>query len=153
MVGSYVVITDILKKYDNGEIDIVVQCRERFKIMNTVTGASGFLMAEVSDYEDLNKDVDPGLLSQMRIKFDEIIERVNMQLEDNFWKNYDKSERKSFKLAEKAGLTLELQQKLLSLRDENNRIKLLINHLEQLDEVIDENMAVRDLVLGDGFIN
>ncbi len=152
-IGSYVLITEVLKKYDNGEIDIVVQCRERFEINTTEAGMHGFLVADVSDYNDINSDVDESLLSKMLSKFKELTERVSLKLEDNFWKNYEKSTRKSFKLAEKAGLTLELQQKLLSLRDENNRMELIIDHLEKLDEIIDENLAVRSLVLGDGFLN
>lgn len=152
-IGSYVEITDILKRYDNGEIDIVVTCRERFEIISTENGANGILSADITDYKDELSVIDPELLSRMKTKFDEIIDRVSMQLEDNFWQNYNKSEKKSFKLAEKAGLTLELQQKLLTIRDENNRMKLMIDHLEKLDEVIDENLAVRELVLGDGFIN
>lgn len=152
-IGSYVVITDVLKKYENGEIDVVVQCKERIEIINTEAGINGFLLADVTDFNDFGSEIDSNLLTKMKSKFDEIIGRVNMKLEDNFWQNYEKSERKSFKLAEKAGLTLELQQKLLSIRNENKRMKLIIDHLEMLDEVIDENLAVRELVLGDGFIN
>ena len=152
-VGTYVVINNVLKKYDNGELDIIVKGGERFDIIRYDLHRDGYFVAEVVDYSDTDSATDYILLEKMQSKFEQIIEKVNFTLEKSFWKNYDKTELKSFKLAEKSGLSLEQQQVLLSLKDENARIAFLIEHFERLNKLIGENAAVKNIIMGDGYIN
>jgi ATP-dependent Lon protease len=152
-VGCYVIIYDLLNKYESGEMDIIVEGKKRFKINNLTVNPDGYYFAEVESYSDIMIPVDPYLVSQMLNKFKEILEKFNFQLEDTFWNIYKKSRRKSFKLAEKAGLTLEQQQQLLKIQNENERISFLIKHFEKLEDEITKNAAVRSIVLGDGYLN
>jgi ATP-dependent Lon protease len=152
-VGCYVIIYDLLNKYESGEMDIIVEGKKRFKINNLTVNPDGYYFAEVESYSDITIPVDPYLVSQMLNKFKEILEKFNFQLEDTFWNIYKKSRRKSFKLAEKAGLTLEQQQQLLKIQNENERISFLIKHFEKLEDEITKNAAVRSIVLGDGYLN
>ncbi len=152
-IGSYVEIEDILQKFDNGEMDISVVGKGRFFIDNVSSHPDKYLVADVSEYKDLTSNVSPSLLTDLRSAFERIIEKTNFQLEDAFWRNYDKTGLKSFKLAEKSGLSIQQQQSLITLRDENQRVNYLIEHYENLEKQISESSTIRSIVMSDGYIN
>lgn len=152
-VGSYVVITQVLKRYKNGEFDIVVEAKNRFTINKVAVHQDGYLLADVDDYFDIQPDANPALLDQMEEIFEKLMDKYDFKLEDSFWSRYNSARFKSFKIAEKSGLSLEQQQTLLSLRDENRRISFLIEHFQKLDEEISKNIGLRNIILGDGYLN
>lgn len=152
-IGSYVEIEDILQKFDNGEMDISVVGKGRFFIDNVFSHPDKYLVADVSDYKDLTSEVNPSLLYDLRTAFERIIEKTNFQLEEAFWRNYEETGLKSFKLAEKSGLSIQQQQSLITLRDENERVNYLIEHYETLEKQISESSTIRSIVMSDGYIN
>lgn len=151
-IGSYVEITDVLNKYANGEMDIVVKGTGRFKIIET-KHSEDYLTARVEEYADIPQKLDVNLLKELRNNFLSIIKKINFKLDDTFWQNYEFSELKSYKIAEKSGLSLEQQQKLLSLQQENERIDFLIEHLEKLDKQVNENIMTGAIILGNGYLS
>jgi len=152
-IGSYVEIENILQQFDNGEMDISVQGKGRFVIKNVFTHPDKYLIAEVSEYSDITSEVNPALLIELQNSFERIIEKANFQLEETFWRNYEMTGLKSFKLAEKSGLTLKQQQDLLTFRDENKRVNFLIDHYENIEKQITESSTIRSIVMSDGYIN
>ncbi len=152
-IGSFVVISSVLKKSPNGEMDIVVEAQNRFLINNIFSHIDGYLLAEIEDYSDVQPEASPSLLDEMEELFERILEKYNFDLEESFWKRYRDAKTKSFKIAEKSGLSLTQQQTLLTLRDENRRINFLISHFEKLDEEISKNTGLKNIILGDGYIN
>lgn len=152
-IGSYVIITQVLKKYKNGEMDIVIEAKKRFSIKNFSTHSDGYLLADVEDYFDIQPEANPNLIEEMEEIFGRIMDKYNFEVEDSFWTRYETAKYKSFKIAEKSGLTLEQQQILLDLRDENRRISYLIKHFEKLDEEISQNIGLKKIILGDGYLN
>ncbi len=153
-VGSYVRVTETLTEYDNGESDIVVQAINRFILIEYHNHPDGYYEGLVDNFRDLNDVViNQDSVEELKKKFEVIIDKVNFKLEDSFWKNYSNSRNKSYKIAEKSGLTLEQQQSLLAIRDENKRISFLSNHLENLEKQIEKGMALKEIILGNGYIN
>ncbi len=152
-IGTYVVIDKVLKTYLTGEMDIIVKGVKRFFIIDHEIHADGYYVAAIRDYKDNPGETDIILIEEMEIKFENLIDKINYKLEDKFWKNYKSSKLKSFKVAEKSGLTLEQQQVLLSMRHESIRITFLIEHFEKLDAMLNENSALKQIVIGDGYIN
>jgi len=152
-IGSYAVISKVLKIASNGEMDIVVEAQSRFLINKINTHPDGYLIADVEWYYDVQPDASPSLLDEMEEMFERILEKYEFELEESFWTSYHDAKSKSFKVAEKSGLTLTQQQTLLTLQDENRRINFLIQHFEKLDEEISKNAGLRNIILGDGYIN
>jgi Lon protease-like protein len=152
-IGSYVEIENILQKFDNGEMDIAVEGKGRFIINKIYSHPDKYLVAGISEYRDITSDVNPSLLVELQNSFERIIEKTNFQLEEAFWRNYEETGLKSFKLAEKSGLTLKQQQDLLMFQDENKRVNYLIEHYENLEKQITESSTIRSLVMSDGYIN
>jgi len=81
------------------------------------------------------------------------MDKVNFKLDNSFWDNYLHFPSKSFKIAEKSGLSLVQQQRLLSLQDENERIGFLLVHLNSIEKKIEQSATVKEIILGDGYID
>lgn len=152
-IGSYVVISSILKKYDSGEYDIIVTGRGRFITKRVEVHPDGFHVADVEYFNDEPISYNPLLLEELQSQFEILIGRFNFSLEESFWDNYYAAELKSFKLAEKAGLSLVQQQALLSITDENKRLTYLIEHFKLMASKISKDETLKTLVLNDGYIN
>ncbi len=152
-IGSYVVISRIVKSYDNGESDIIVKAVKRFQILNSEIHSSGYAIAEIEDYTDQNVEIDEVLLEEIKNIFDDILEKINFQLDDTFWDNFDRTEFKSFKIAEKSGLNLQQQQRLLTFQDENKRLMFLIDHFKKLDKQINKDSVYKTIIMNDGYLN
>lgn len=153
-IGTEVAVSQVLKDYENGESDIVVQGIGRIIILEYHQHPDGYFEALTQNYEDLSQNsVNEFDVEELKNKFKDIIGRINFEIEDSFWVNYMKNPNKSFKIAEKSGLSLTQQQKLLTLQDENERISFLREHLEHLEKKIDKSATMKGIILGDGYIN
>ena len=152
-IGCYVEVTDVLQKYPTGEMDIVVVGRSRFLIKETTVHPDSYHLAQIEEYNDLHIDVNKSLLEQLKSSFESIINKVNFKLEEAFWEGYNKTEMKSYKIAEKSGLSIEQQQELLTIRNENNRIDFLLKHFEKLGQQLTENATLKALIMSDGYLN
>jgi len=65
----------------------------------------------------------------------------------------EKTNLKSFKIAEKSGLSILQQQELLNFRSENKRLSYLLDHFEKLEQKLELNKQTREIILGDGYLN
>ncbi|AFH49346.1 ATP-dependent Lon protease [Ignavibacterium album JCM 16511] len=152
-VCTYVKIVKVLKKYPNGESDIVVEGFHRYLIDGVTVHPIGYLVAEVEPHNDIPENDNNDLVIQMMILFERLLKRINYELPEEFWTNLSESKNKSFKIAEKAGLTLEQQQELLIKQSENERLKFLIEHLEFLEKKYSDEMTLKKLIMSDGYLN
>lgn len=152
-VGVYVKVTQILKTYLNGELDIVVQGVERFLINSTSLHPDGYYVADVEKYDDENIMIDPRLNDELKSEFEEIVELANFKLEDAFWNNLNSAKLKSYKIAEKSGLTYEQQQELLVLKNENERLSYLINYFILIKDKVDRADTIKKIIMNDGYLN
>lgn len=152
-IGCLVYVSKILKDYETGRKDILVQGVSRFKTIKTYMHKDGYLEAEIKPFKDIGEfSVDEEELSSTLTKFENIISRTSIQLNERFWQNLTELKSKSFKLAEKSGLTLKQQQDLLSIQNENERLKYLSEHFDTLEKSFDNAELLRDIIAGDGYV-
>jgi len=152
-VGVYVKVINILKTYINGELDIVVRGIERFLINATSLHTDGYYVADVEKYDDENVIVDPRLIGELQIEFEEIVKLANYKLEDAFWKNLKTTHLKSYKIAEKSGLSYEQQQELLIIKNENERLNYLISYFTSIKDKVNGAGNLKRIIMNDGFLN
>ena len=136
-IGCYVHISKILKKYENGNLDIIVTGLYRFKTLLTNVSDEGYLISSIEEFADTVQEEDNSVLSTEAIeRFNQIIKKSQLFLSDTFWNNLATSKRKSFKLAEKSGLSIDQQQSLLKMKSENQRLEYLVHHFEKITEYL-----------------
>lgn len=152
-VGVYVLIDSVLKKYDNGESDIIIKGIERFLINSTSLHPDGYYLAEVEKYSDLEINYKDDLFESLRNKFEEIVELANYKLEDAFWINLNDTKLKSFKIAEKSGLSIDQQQELLILRKESQRLNYLLDCFNNIKNKVNSAESLQKIIMNDGYIN
>ena len=152
-VGVYVDILDVIKIYESGEMDIVVQGKWRFKRLDLEMHTDGYYLSEVEKVLDKETDVDFSLFTELKKHVTDTLKLVNYDINQTFWENLNKTNLKSFKIAEKSGLSILQQQELLTIQSENKRLNYLINHFEKLEEKLEENKIIKGIILGDGYLN
>ena len=152
-VGVYVKVTDVVKTYINGEFDIVVKGLERFLINSTSIHKDGYYLASVEKYNDENVLIDPKLIDVLHTDFEEIVELANYKLEASFWNNLKTATLKSYKIAEKSGLSYEQQQELLILKNENERLNYLISYFTSIKNKVNGAGNLKRIIMNDGFLN
>jgi ATP-dependent Lon protease len=152
-VGCYVKIIESAKKDAKGEFNIIVVGLERFQLIKTQMNPDGYLEAEVEKYSDFVSESYFLLEEQLKLKFQELMEKIDFKLDEKFWMNLDSAELKSFKLAEKTGLSLEEQQKLISLQTEKARLRFLINHLDKVEKYFSGKPSISRITMNDGYLN
>lgn len=153
IIGTTVQVFKVTNKYANGEFDIIVKGGERFKIIRQWDRSEGYMEALIETYDDRLESVSFDLVAELERKFKELMNRVNIHLEDNFWINLEKARSKSFKIAEKSGLNIGQQIELLAKVDEQDRVSFLIDHLDKIQKFMTERSSVMNLIMHDGYVN
>lgn len=152
-VGVYVNVLNVKKIYASGEMDIVIKGKWRFKRINFEMHSDGYYLSDVKKIADKESDFDYDLFSNLKDRVKEMLKLVNFDLKESFWDSLDKTSLKSFKIAEKSGLSILQQQELLTLQSENKRLNYLLDHFEKLEEKLQENKMIKEIILGDGYLN
>ena len=152
-VGVYVNVLNVIKIYAAGEMDIVIKGKWRFKRINFEMHSDGYYISDVKKIADKESDFDYDLFSNLKDRVKEMLKLVNFDLKESFWDSLDKTSLKSFKIAEKSGLSILQQQELLTLQSENKRLNYLLDHFEKLEEKLQENKMIKEIILGDGYLN
>ena len=154
-VGVYVEIAEVIKIYESGELDIVVAGKWRFKRVNIEMHPDGYYLSEVNRIKDQETDNDfnYNLFFALKQRVQEMLKLVNFNVNQGFWDTLEKTSMKSFKIAEKSGLSIPQQQELLNFRSENKRLSYLLDHFEKLEQKLEENKQMREIIIGDGYLN
>ena len=152
-VGCTARVVDVLHRYDDGRMDIVVAGGRRYQTNAVDENENSFLTANV-DYFD---DNEPQLLNENL--FDECVTMYNKIIEVVF---HDEGELMlqhaagvnsnfSFLMAQKAGLQLQQKQSLLEMRDENSRLEFLYRHMQEILPKINQAEQVQSVIKSDGY--
>ena len=152
-VGVLVKVSEVIRKYENGEIDIIVEGIERFLITSTSLHIDGYFISEVEKYPDRIETIDSNLIRELEEEFEEVVELANYKLENSFWINLKNAEMKSYKIAEKSGMSYNQQQEFMILKSENERLYFLINYFRLIKEKVSNSEIIKNIIMNDGFIN
>lgn len=152
-IGCLVQVHRVTAEYPDGRLDIVVRGTERFRLLRSWMERDGYHSGEIELFGDKSQITEPELLAEAEEKFVSILSMANFKLEDGFWEQYATTVVKSFKMAEKSGLTIEQQQELLSMQGERERVRYLLRHYERMEAYLEKNEAVRQLIERDGYLN
>ncbi len=150
-IGTAVYVSDLIKRYDDGKMDIIVSGTKRFKINSISDGEAPFYIANVDFIEDINDILSQDLLESTIELFNEIANSVSII-------NIDKLNPKdlpnftpSYYIAQKCGLTLEQKQEVLEKMTENQRLLVLRKHLQELLPMVREAETISKIVKYDGY--
>ncbi|MBX3042169.1 MAG: LON peptidase substrate-binding domain-containing protein [Candidatus Kapabacteria bacterium] len=152
-IGCTAIVSEVLKKYSDGKMDIIVQGISRYRIMKLKEGEELYYTAEVEPFADDDFEIDKKILDEAVRMYNKIIEGITSLKIDKI--NPDKLPVKypSFLIAQKAGMTAEQKQSLLEIRSENLRLKTISNHLRKVQPMIKRAEVISNIVKNDGYLN
>jgi len=151
--GCTAEITDILRSYPDGRMDILTTGRRRFELME-INEDRDFIRGEVEFFDDdVENTVTPNELAQIRSRTLELHASL-LLLTDSEDTTLDKgTERLSFQLAAALPVDLDFKQSLLQMRSEPERLKLLLDYYNKIIPKLKMMAIGRQRAGGNGYVH
>jgi Lon protease-like protein len=144
-VGTEASVIEVLERFDDGRLNIVVEGGERFRVVELTSGRA-FQTGEVEEVADSDVAFDQEDAERALGLFQELRELVGSDV--------DEPERGepalSYALASRVDFGLEPKQRLLELTSEGERLALVIELLEGAVTAVREEQARRELASRNG---
>jgi len=145
-IGCTAKILDVIKRYEDGRLDILAQGLRRFEILR-VNEERAFLRAEVSYFDDEGSDADGEARKQLLNLHKQLLA---LSGEKNPETPSEGSPALAFEVAAKVPLDLEFKQSLLGIRSEGERVSTLVAYYEALIPKITRALHIRTKAGGNG---
>jgi Lon protease-like protein len=146
-VGCTASIENIVKRYDDGRLDLLTVGRERFQIEEVDTGRSYF-RGRVRYFDDTDFSLpDPALRRRGILANAEYRSLAEIEDEPDL-----EDERLSFQLCS-VSPDLGFRQTLLAIRSEAQRMPLVVEHLEKLIQRHKQKEQLRRVARTNGLTN
>lgn len=134
-IGTEVRLLKVVKTYDNGELDIVIEGVRVFKIAEFRKDVPDKLYSgAIVEYQENDSATDKATVSALREKFAELMrlmKRSSSALDVG-------DDRLGYGLGAEAGLSLQQRIHMLSLSAEVDRQKFLLAHIDRVTRLIRE---------------
>jgi len=136
-IGTLAHISEVLERFDDGRLSIVVEGGTRFRV-DAVTHGRSFMTAEVGPVDDDPGGVDAETALRAAGAFRALAALAGAETEDPD----ETSPQLAFELAAQVELPPEAKQRLLELRTEQERLELVTGLLDDARVAL---MATREL--------
>jgi Lon protease-like protein len=136
-IGTRAAVTEVLDRFDDGRMNIVVEGRDRFRLLE-LTGGRTFQTGLVEPVDDERDAADPKDTEQALQLFHRLVELTGAEVEEP---RLD-AEQLSFELAGRFELAPELKQRLLQLTSERRRMQLLAELLEGAAVAVEQEREI-----------
>jgi Lon protease-like protein len=151
-VGCTARIVNLTRKYEDGRMDILTVGKRRFEVLLTDEEAA-YLRGAVDFFEDEGADTPGDEEADHAIaRFGEVIRKLRnvAEMPVHLPRPY---RYLSFRLAAALPLEVEFKQRLLSLRNEPERLDLVVHAIEVLRRQLDRVQEARSKSGGNGNVH
>ena len=152
-IGTTVSITQVTTRHQDGSFDIIVKGEERVRIFREWKNSTGYDEGLIESFPDQSDYAYSTILTELEWRFKDMLKKVRVNLEDNYWSNLSRAKDKTFKIAEKSGLSIDQQVELLALQNEEDRVRYLLAHFTKMGKYLNEREVLNSLILNDGYLN
>ena len=143
--GTRAAVAKVLQVLDDGRMNVVVEGRERFRVLG-LTGGRSFLTAEVEPVTDAPDEPSADTVEHALALFARLIEATQSAAETP-----DRDgERLSFDLAARIDFPVDVKQELLELRSPRLRFERTIELLEEALQGVEAENELRRRASGNG---
>jgi ATP-dependent Lon protease len=148
-VGCTARVEEVLERFDDGRMNIVVSGQEPFKVLDRFE-APEYPAGEVELIdEDDGVAVDEDSASAARTAFAELAERATGERPEA----EELDGASAYAIAARIELPAETKQKLLELRDEDERMELLANALGAVEAALERAEEAAERASGNGKVH
>jgi Lon protease-like protein len=136
-VGTRASVVEVLERFPDGRLNIVVEGGERFRLLELTEGRS-FATGEVDPVEDEGDEPSEEELARCLAAYEQVVAAADAELEE-----LDRDAPLAFQIAARIDLGTEVKQALLELRSERDRVVRLASLLEKAAEAIVRDREIR----------
>jgi Lon protease-like protein len=147
-IGTRAAVTEVLERFDDGRLNIVVEGGERFRLLELTEGRS-FQTGLVDPVEDEVDPADPKDTETALELYHRLVELTGAEVEEP---RLD-AEQLSFELAGRFELAPELKQRLLQLTSERERMSLLAELLAGAATAVEREREIAERAHGNGKVD
>ncbi len=151
-VGCTATITDLMRQYPDGRMDIIVAGVRRYKLESFSDGADKYYIGQVKYFDDEDRKIDASLLNKCIELYNRIADLIKTIQIDKIIPDEITTQYPSFYLAQKSGLTIEQRQLLLESLSENVRLRILYEHYKRLFPSIKTMDDIQKIIKNDGYL-
>lgn len=147
-IGTRAAVTEVLDRFDDGRMNVVIEGRERFRLLELTEGRS-FHTGRVEAVEDEPDAADPQDAEHALELFHRLVELTGAEVEEP---RLDAGQL-SFELAGRFEFAPELKQRLLQLTSERRRMKLLAELLAGAATAVEREQEIGKRAASNGKVD
>jgi len=147
-IGTRAAVTEVLDRFEDGRMNVVVEGRDRFRLLELTEGRS-FHTGRVEPIEDVQDAADPEDSEHALELFHRLVELTGAEVEEP---RLDAGQL-SFELAGRFEFAPELKQRLLQLTSERRRMKLLAELLAGAATAVEREREIAERAQGNGKVD
>jgi Lon protease-like protein len=147
-IGTRAAVTEVLDRFDDGRMNIVVEGRDRFRLLELTDGRS-FQTGVVEPIDDESDVADPKDTEHALELFHRLVELTGAEVEEP---RLDAAQL-SFELAGRFEFAPELKQRLLQLTSERRRMQLLAELLDGAATAVEREREIAKRAEGNGKVD
>jgi len=144
-VGTEAAIVEVLERFADGRLNVLVEGRERFRLLELTSGRS-FATGTVEPLEDEPEEVEPELSARALESFRALAAAAGSDVDEP----EPGSPQLSFELAARVELEAGVKQDLLERTSERERVTILARLLEDIAQAVATARAVAEIASGNG---
>ncbi|HKD82497.1 MAG TPA: LON peptidase substrate-binding domain-containing protein [Candidatus Angelobacter sp.] len=145
-VGCSATILNVIKKYDDGRMDIAAEGRQRFEI-ETLNQERSFLQGEVTYFEDEPSQVVKSSQETLIQLHEQLFAILGQDVEIE-----DDAPSLSFHLANELPVDLDFKQALLEMKSEAERVETLTEYYRATIPKVEKTLRARQRASGNGHV-
>ena len=149
-VGCTARVRDVLQRYDDGRLDIVVEGGRRYELMRFHEDKAPYFVGTVQ-YIEPGSGYDREILAETVALYNRMMSIVHRRGEFQIDPRAA-DEMPSFRMAQKAGLSLKARQSLLEVDSETARLRWLLEWLKGVIPKLETAAEIDKIVRNDGYL-
>ena len=145
--GTLVTVTEIVKEYDNGEMDIRTKGEKVFRTLEVIQDVPNKLYSgAIVNYPDNKEQGDIDMMRKVMNGIRELHKLLNVS------KEFNKTDEdlNTYEVAHHVGLTIQEEYELLGLMDELQRLECLKRHLTKVIPMVAEMEGLKEKIKQNG---
>ena len=146
-IGCSARILTVIKKYEDGRMDISAEGVQRFEIIQ-LSQERSFLQAEVAFFDDEPSTVSKSAAETVIQLHEQLFSVIGQPVEVEQDAAY-----LSFRLAQDLPVDLDFKQTLLEIKSEAERIEILTEYYQATIPKIENSLRVRQRASGNGHVH
>jgi Lon protease-like protein len=146
-IGCSARIINVIKKYEDGRLDIAAEGAQRFEIIQ-VNQERSFLQAEVAFFVDLPTNVSKNAADTVIKLHEQLFAVMGQTVEVERDAAY-----LSYRLAQDLPVDLDFKQTLLEMKSEAERVEILTEYYQATSPKIENSLRVRQRASGNGHVH